>query len=63
MTPKSDTKNAFLNNVNERSDELERISQDILSHPESGYKEQRTSELVSNWFRTAGFEVQTGIGL
>ncbi len=63
MTPKSDTKNAFLNNVNERSDELERISQDILSHPESGYKEQRTSELVANWFRTAGFEVQTGIGL
>lgn len=61
MVERANLKSLFSSTVNKRSDELERIARDILDHPESGYREVRTSKLVANWFRENGFEVQTGI--
>jgi amidohydrolase len=61
MAERANLKSSFSSAVNKRSDELERIARDILDHPESGYREVRTSSLVADWFREAGFEVQTGI--
>lgn len=61
MAERANLKSSFSSTVNQRSDELERIARDILDHPESGYREVRTSKLVADWFRDAGLEVQTGI--
>ena len=55
------TKTIFSNAINRRVDEIKRISLDILNHPESGYREYRTSKLVADWFRTNGFHVQTDV--
>ena len=54
-------KKIFSNAINRRVDEIKRISLDILNHPESGYREYRTSKLVADWFRTNGFHVQTDV--
>jgi amidohydrolase len=61
MVDRAGLKSSFSSAVNNRADELERIARDILDHPESGYREVRTSKLVTDWFKTAGLEVQTGI--
>ena len=61
MAERANLKSSFSSTVNQRSDELERIARDILDHPESGYREVRTSKLVADWFRDAGLEVQTDI--
>jgi amidohydrolase len=58
MVDRADLKSSFSSSVNSRADELERISRDILGHPESGYREVRTSNLVADWFKTNGLEVQ-----
>ena len=54
-------KKIFSNAVDRRFDEIKRISLDILNHPESGYREYRTSKLVADWFRINGFHVQTEV--
>ncbi|MBN4064200.1 amidohydrolase [Dehalococcoides mccartyi] len=61
MAERANLKSSFSSTINSRSDELERIAKDILDHPESGFREVRTSKLVADWFRDNGFEVQTGI--
>ena len=61
MVDRADLKSSFSSAVNSRADELERIARDILDHPESGYREVRTSKLVADWFKTSGLEVQTDI--
>ena len=55
------TKTFFASAIDGRVDEIKRISLDILNHPESGYREYRTSKLVADWFRTNGFHVQANI--
>jgi amidohydrolase len=62
MVDRANIKSSFSSAINERSDELKRIARDILTHPESGYREFRTSQIVADWFRSVGLEVQTGIG-
>ena len=61
MVDRANLKSSFSSAINSRSDELERIARDILDHPESGYREVRTSKLVADWFRASGLEVQTGV--
>ena len=61
MTDNNAIKTIFANAIDGRIDEIKRISLDILNHPESGYREYRTSRLVADWFRTNGFHVQTDV--
>ena len=61
MTARSNIKSSLSYSINKRTDELERITRDILQHPESGYRETRTSKLVSDWFKSNGMAVQSGI--
>lgn len=61
MAERASLKSSFGSAVNSRAEELERISRDILDHPESGYREERTSKLVADWFKSAGLSVQTGV--
>ena len=61
MPELSHLKSSLSTAINSRADELKRIALDILDHPESGYREVRTSMLVADWLRTIGFQVQSEI--
>ena len=49
--------------IDSRADEIIRISQAILEHPEPGFREVKTSRLVSSKFRELGVPVREGIAL
>ncbi|MQG37686.1 MAG: amidohydrolase [SAR202 cluster bacterium] len=61
MTDTNVIKTIFSNAIDGRIDEVKRLTLDILHHPETGYREYRTSRLVADWFRTNGFHVQTNV--
>ena len=61
MATQATLKNNFITATNSRAAEIERITRDILKHPESGYKEVRTSQVVNEWFRAKGLVVKNGI--
>ena len=61
MPERSNIKSSLSSSINKRADELERIALDILHHPETGFRETRTSKLVSDWFKSNGMAVQSGI--
>ncbi|WP_236212582.1 M20 aminoacylase family protein [Metapseudomonas otitidis] len=44
------------------ADELRALRHDIHAHPELGFEEHRTAELVARLLRGWGYEVHTGIG-
>jgi len=44
-------------------DELVAIRRDIHMHPELGFEEYRTAELVAGQLRALGLQVQTGVGV
>ncbi|MEE1893268.1 M20 aminoacylase family protein [Metapseudomonas otitidis] len=44
------------------TDELRALRHDIHAHPELGFEEHRTAELVARLLRGWGYEVHTGIG-
>jgi hippurate hydrolase len=50
---------AWLDNI---ADELRALRHDIHAHPELGFEEHRTAELVARLLRGWGYEVHTGIG-
>ena len=61
MSERSDLKSSFNTAINGRAAELERVARDILVHPETGFRETRTSKLVAGWFAENGLKTQTGI--
>jgi amidohydrolase len=61
MAERSNLKSSLSSAINQRADELERLTRDILDHPESGYREMRTANVVADWFRSNGFEVQAAV--
>ena len=49
--------------IDRRGDELIRIAREILSNPETGFREEKTSRLVSEQFRALGIQCQEGIAI
>ena len=49
--------------IDRRKGEIVAISEHIMKHPESGYREVRTAEFVAGWFRRMGLECREGLAL
>src|ERR671935_58532 len=49
--------------IDRRGQELIEVAQTILQHPEPGFREQKTSQLVARKFREFGIPFQDGIAL
>ena len=56
------TVNSHLNYMNENIDELVNIRRDIHQHPELGFAEHRTSDLVARSLEQWGYSVTRGLG-
>src|SRR5690625_1932365 len=52
----------IIDQISEFHDELTQIRQDIHAHPELGFEETRTSQLVADQLTALGYEVTRGIG-
>ena len=63
MPTKEELKQAVQKEIDARGEELVRLSKTILDNPEPGYREVRTSGLVSEWFRDQGVPYQGAIGI
>ncbi|MGI6643708.1 MAG: amidohydrolase [Bacillota bacterium] len=60
---KEELKKEILAKIDEKSDEIIEIGQDIFAHPELGYKEHRTSALVKKVFENMGLSPRTGLAI
>lgn len=47
--------------VNNIENELIKIRRDLHAHPEKGFEEYRTSEIVARWLNDCGVQVRTGV--
>jgi hippurate hydrolase len=56
------TMNDYLQRANDGLDELIHIRRDIHAHPELGFQETRTSQLVAAKLEEWGIEAETGVG-
>ena len=63
MLTKQELKQRACAAIEQRSQELISVSQDILSHPEPGYSETRTSRVVSDKFTELGIPHDSGLAL
>jgi hippurate hydrolase len=53
---------AMIEELAERADEFVAIRRDIHRHPELGFKEHRTAELVADALTRYGYQVERGVG-
>ena len=53
----------FEADIREIQDELMDIYRDLHRHPEPGYFEKRSSELIAEYLRSCGLEVMTGVAI
>jgi amidohydrolase len=49
--------------IDKRGEEIKAIGRDIFAHPELGYREHRTSDLVQRTFAKLGIDYQAGISI
>ena len=63
MPTKEDLKDCAFAEIDRRGDELVRLSQQILAHPEPGFREFQTAALVGEHFATMGVPFRSGLGM
>ncbi len=60
---KPELKKAVLNTIDSRRQDILNFGQDIFEHPELGFKETRTADAVSSFFRDIGLQTMEGLAL
>ena len=63
MPSKEELKALVFSEIDSRAEEIIRISRTILENPEPGFREMKTSSLVSSKFRELGIPIREGIAL
>ena len=63
MPPKDELKRQVFEAIDSRADEIVNLSKTILSHPEPGFREVKTSQLVSGKLAEMGVPFRSGLGL
>ena len=63
MPSKHQLKDLVFSEIESRAEEIVQISKTILTHPESGFREQKTSRLVATTLKGLGVPVREGIAL
>ena len=63
MLTKDQMKQRVCDAIAAQSDRLKALGEDILRHPELGYRETRTSALVQDVFQSLGLPVRTGLAI
>ena len=63
MPTKEDLKDCAFAEIDRRGEELVRLSQQILAHPEPGFREFQTAALVGEQFATMGVPFRSGLGM
>ena len=63
MATKEELKRAVCEEIDRRRDEIVRIGDTILRHPETGFKEHKTASLVAQHMETLGLHPQTGLAI
>lgn len=56
-------KNRVLTAIDERADQIIALGEDIFRHPELGFREERTTEVMARWFSALGLPIRTGLAL
>ena len=49
--------------IDEHADELQALAQDLFEHPEQGYYEYRTAQVVADFLKKLGLETQEGLAI
>ena len=63
MVTKQKLKQIVNDVIDDKAEEIIRISKTILENPEPGYREEKTAKLVSEVFSQSGIQHRTGIAL
>ena len=63
MTSKQDLKNRVRQAIDEKADEIVRVSKTILDNPETGFREVKTAKLVADLFGEWGIPHRKGLAL
>lgn len=63
MTTKDDLKARVCEEIDRRSAEIVAISDHVMRHPETGYKEVKTAAFVADHFEAMGLRPRTGLAL
>ena len=60
---RNDVKKQICSKIDEYREEIIAVGEDIWIHPELGFKEERTAEIVSSRFKDLGISLQTGLAV
>ena len=63
MTSKQDLKNRVRQAIDDKADEIVRVSKTILDNPETGFREVKTAKLVADLFGQWGIQHRKGLAL
>ncbi|MFB3092080.1 MAG: amidohydrolase, partial [Dehalococcoidia bacterium] len=63
MASKEELKKKVRDAIDQRAEEIVRVSKTILDNPETGFREMKTSKLVENLFAEAGIDHRSGLAL
>jgi metal-dependent amidase/aminoacylase/carboxypeptidase family protein len=63
MTDINELKARVCDEIEKRKDEITAIGDDIFMHPELGYKEFRTTDIVGNVFKKMGLTYEEGLAI